>query len=134
MKRNQFTAFMGLQSLLIGIFIKSQFYSIIQDDQSNRMIHALYQAEQMPFTTMMILFGSFAVIVGVIDPPNHWVITLFLSLLSGVWLSYFIAFFCMDLHFDRPIKLSTVLMFCFFAQIAAESFFSGWNAKRNKPK
>lgn len=127
MKRNQFVSLMGLETLLVGLFIRSQFYTIIKDDQNNHMIHMIFMMDQQPFAFCMILIGLFAFVMGIITPPEHWTMTLYLSLLSGIWLAYATSFFLMDCHFDQGIKLKTILALGVAVQIMAESYFSARN-------
>lgn len=130
MKRNQFVSLVGLETLLIGIFLKTQINHITQDDRSNHMIHAVVIMDEQPFTTIMILIGLFSFAVGLISTAEHWVMTLYLSLLSGIWLAYATSFFLLDCHFDRPISLNTLLTLCMAVQIMAESYFSALNDRK----
>lgn len=95
------------------------------DDRADVAIHVMREAAQIPFATLMILVGLWGMIIGFINYSSSKALSWTLAIMSGLWLAYLVTFIIMDVHFNRPFKLSTVMIGLFFLQTLFESYYGG---------
>ena len=124
MKRRGYIIYLGFASLVVGIYMRIQLNELI-DDRADVAIHVMREAAQIPFATLMILVGLWGMIIGFINFSSSKALSWTLAIMSGLWLAYLVTFIIMDFHFNRPIKLSTVMIGLFFLQTLFESYYGG---------
>ena len=106
MKRSTFLTAVGSETTVIGFCFAFQ-QAMIRDDPHSPIVHILHALGSPYWTVILIMIGLFAAIVGLLGPGNHWPSRIALSLLSGVWAAYSVAFLAQDMDFGH-LELITI--------------------------
>lgn len=119
MKQHSFLATLGSETAVIGFYMAIQ--TAFKDDPHQVLVHAAYQLGGSYWALVMIVTGIFAMIIGLLDwPKPRWLNAGALSLLSGVWLVYAMAFVIQDIDFGH-LGMITIFAVYVFILIIVQS-------------
>jgi len=116
-KRNHFMLVTGLETLFLGAFL---IYVANVFKETDRFHHIIQHAQDPYVSILLIVVGTLAIIVAVLDVRQFRARRMALVAMVMVWSVYFILFMWHDFHTPGPMKFGTILIGFVLVRLFAE--------------
>lgn len=114
MKLERYLITEGIETTVIGFYF-SVTQGLLKDDPDQPLVHLLHSLGSPYWSSVMVLIGVVATLVGLLAVQTRWVNHAALALLAAIWFIYAVAFVSQAIdfgHFDLP-TLFVVFTFVF---------------------
>lgn len=119
MKLERYLITEGIETTVIGFYF-SVTQKLLKDDPDQPFVHLLHSLGSPYWSSVMILVGVVAMLVGLLAVQTRWVNRMALALLAGIWLIYAVAFISQDIDFGN-INLTSIFMAFTFIFIVTQA-------------
>lgn len=99
----------GLETLVLGLYLI--YVQNLFGDHRPDMIHRIFHHAQDPWMAgMLIVIGTYAITVALLDVNQFMAKRVALTLMSSVWVAYLVIFTWRDLNGHGPVGIGTILI------------------------
>ncbi|WP_334427253.1 MULTISPECIES: hypothetical protein [unclassified Levilactobacillus] len=118
-RHNHFMLVTGLETLLLGAYL-IYVANVFKEPISDHFHHIIQHAQDPYVSILLIIVGTLAVIVAVLDVHQFRARRVALVAMVMVWSVYFILFMWHDFHTPGPMKFGTILIGFVLVRLFAE--------------
>lgn len=112
MKLERYLITEGIETTVIGFYF-SITQQLLKDDPHQPFIHLLHSLGSPYWSSVMILIGIVALLIGLLSIQKRWVTHAALALLAGIWLIYAVAFVSQAIDFGHLDLTAIFVTFTF---------------------